>query len=185
MYTSNNYWNSDKDIYQLSLFDSDMYLETDEGISNHFIYDPGLLAKSEKSRREREDPERKYEERLKKAYEKCQHLCFEAGVPVQTVTSVNINRRLDRLLGRCTQISEECYVIEIAQWMLEDCISEHDLMNTILHELCHTVKNCMNHKKTWKRIVKKLEPYGFYLKRVADFNRYTFIENNANTVENA
>ena len=151
MFTSKCYCDSDE-VYQLPLFDYCDCSEIDTGVKQLFLFDPDLFAKPEKFRQGREDSVGKYEKRLKKAYERCLDLCSAAGIPVQTVASIRINKRLKSTCGRCIEIARDLFVIEISEWTLEDSIPEHELMDTILHELCHTAKNCMNHQKPWKKL---------------------------------
>lgn len=76
-----------------------------------------------------------------------EELCF----PIADFISYTIGTRAKRRYGRCRLISENCYDIEISDFLLEDNVSDESIANTVIHELLHTIKGCMNHKEKWKR----------------------------------
>lgn len=67
--------------------------------------------------------------------------------------------------GQCSyNRSSNTYLIRISQYTLGS--SQKSIMNTILHELLHTCKNCMNHGPLWKEYASMVYyHYGYDIKR--------------------
>jgi predicted SprT family Zn-dependent metalloprotease len=50
--------------------------------------------------------------------------------------------------------------------LLADDVTNDGAINTIIHELLHTVQGCMNHGENWKREANKVNRvYGYNIKR--------------------
>lgn len=64
---------------------------------------------------------------------------------------VGINTRAKSRFGKCSKVPyrEYDYEIEINALLLE--ADKKKAMNTIVHEVLHTCKDCMNHGPRWKR----------------------------------
>ena len=64
--------------------------------------------------------------------------------------------------------SDGSYTISISSRLLADDVADYGAIDTIIHELLHTVKGCMNHKEPWKREADKVNrAYGYNIKRTA------------------
>lgn len=65
--------------------------------------------------------------------------------------SLELNNRYTRTLGTCEKISYAIYKISLNSKMLA-YDTEMDLKNTLMHELIHSIKGCMNHGKKFQLI---------------------------------
>ena len=70
--------------------------------------------------------------------------------------------------GNCTYRRKmDGYIIKINQCLLEDNVSDKATMNTVMHEVIHTVKGCLNHKTNFKKVATLVNNrYGYNIKRV-------------------
>ena len=70
--------------------------------------------------------------------------------------------------GNCTYKRKmDGYCIKINQCLLEDNVSDEATMNTVMHEVIHTVKGCLNHKTNFKKVAALVNNrYGYNIKRV-------------------
>lgn len=91
------------------------------------------------------------------------------GIKYGRVSNWTVNTRAKNRLGRCRKIAEGLFDISISAMLLADEIDDKVALNTIMHELLHTVPGCLNHKGRWKVyaefINKRLPQYN--IKRVA------------------
>lgn len=75
---------------------------------------------------------------------------------------VKINSRAKRRFGQCRKVpyGEYDYEIEINEALLK--ATKEKIMNTLVHEILHTCKGCMNHGKTWKAYAHEMNvKYGY------------------------
>lgn len=82
---------------------------------------------------------------------------------------VNINYKSSKALGRCARLYPRNYRITISYNHLR--YSEpREVHNTIMHEVIHSMDNCMNHGLEWKNIAHQVNTvYDFApISRVAD-----------------
>ena len=90
------------------------------------------------------------------------------GVQYGNIIDVIVNYRAHRRWGQCSVVPGG-YTIEISSVLLDERNDETGLMNTILHELIHSVKGCMNHGAKWKAIAAKVKAaYGYNIKRTSN-----------------
>ena len=86
---------------------------------------------------------------LTKLYHECLADAHIVGLDISTnILRVSVNNRLSRALGRCKAargIGGCTYEIEIQPCMLADDVDDATTKNTIMHELIHTCRGCMNH----------------------------------------
>ena len=85
-----------------------------------------------------------------------------AGVHVGTVTQVTINKRAVHRFGRCYR-KGDIYRIDISELLLYDGC-EIELLDTIIHELCHTIPGEFDHGEKWRNAMDKVNavlPPGF------------------------
>lgn len=88
------------------------------------------------------------------------------GIKYGEVISFEINTRAKKRWGQCKRIYGNKYSINISYRLLEDDTPMVSLKNTIIHELLHTCKDCMNHGENWKRQADKVNrAYGYGIKR--------------------
>lgn len=67
-----------------------------------------------------------------------------------------VNSRAQKRWGRCTKKVDGSYIIEINSVLLDERNPTDGLMETIYHELCHSIPNGMTHKGDWLEAVTKI-----------------------------
>ena len=87
------------------------------------------------------------------------------GVKYGNIIDCTVNTRAQKRWGQCRKVSGG-YTININAVLLDEQNSEDGLMNTILHELAHSVDGCMNHGANWKAVANRIySAYGYKIKR--------------------
>lgn len=78
-----------------------------------------------------------------------------------------VNKRAQKRWGRCIKhIEDDSYTIEINSVLLDERVSTYGLMETIYHELCHSIPDGMCHTGEWLRAVNKInKAFGTNIKR--------------------
>jgi predicted SprT family Zn-dependent metalloprotease len=77
-----------------------------------------------------------------------------------------VNTRAKKRWGLCKHNPDGSYTISISSRLLTNNVADDGAINTIIHELLHTVEGCMNHKEPWKREADKVNrAYGYNIKR--------------------
>lgn len=103
---------------------------------------------------------------LKDVFKECEIMAIEANIPIGIISDIKINTRAKQRWGLCTLLPDHSFKIEISSRLLEDNVSKEALIDTVMHEILHTVEGCMNHGKTWKLYAKIVnEKYGLNIKR--------------------
>ena len=101
----------------------------------------------------------------------------ELNIPIATNITYSINTRAKKRYGMCSLEDKyyTVYHIEISSFLLDNEIDENNdaLINTLIHELLHTVEGCMNHGNKWQyyaSIVK--DKLGYDIKRTSNRSEY-------------
>lgn len=96
------------------------------------------------------------------------------GIKVGTITDFTVDTRSKRRNGCTTRNNRtNTYKISIAKKLLVDEISDFPARNTMIHELLHTLPNCMNHGAIWKRYAKTVnEKLGYNVSRCGNYEEY-------------
>ena len=103
---------------------------------------------------------------LKSIVRECEGMAYEAGIDTGIIAEVRINSRAKKRWGLCTRLVDGTFAIEISDRLLEDTIEEDALYNTVMHEVLHTSKDCLNHGKLWKEHAETINRiYGLNVKR--------------------
>ena len=112
------------------------------------------------------------------------------GIKVPEIEKFVVNSRAKSRFGQCGYNTKtKKYRIEICSDLLDEECNVMALRETIFHELIHTLPNCMNHGKEFKKYAEKInkayltnitrcstseEKYGaVYAKKVAERNKST------------
>ena len=104
-------------------------------------------------------------ERLERSLHECEMICDHAGIKTGKITEIRVNPLLRSAWGRCiTDRITGTHRIEINEALLDDAVPDLSLKRTIIHELCHTVKDGHGHKKGWREAADRLKKvYGLQL----------------------
>lgn len=97
-----------------------------------------------------------------KYLEKCVADCEKWGIPISKKIRKNANfvKRSD-CYALCELLDSGYFQISYTTAGFDEYgVSEKAIYNLFMHELCHTIKGCFNHLKTWKMWVKKLNEHG-------------------------
>ena len=80
------------------------------------------------------------------------------------IVEITPNSRAKSRWGQCRK-KHQGYCININVALLADNIGDQGAKETIAHEVCHTIKGCMNHGATWKHYAQLLSVFGYNIKR--------------------
>lgn len=95
----------------------------------------------------------------------CKNELNNIGIETGNIVSYKINTRAKKRWGQCSY-SYGTYAIEISNRLLQDDVSDIATKTTMLHEMLHTCKDCMNHGKEWQALADKVnKAYGYNIKR--------------------
>ena len=131
---------------------------------------------------------------LNKLYKECIKECDDTGIEYGNIVSIKENSRYTRKWGYCSFKNNE-YSIQISSRLLKDDVSDEAAKNTIMHEILHTVKGCLNHGPQWKAQAAIINnKYNFYnikrttsneekcIKETNDDYKYVFKCKNCNSI---
>lgn len=105
---------------------------------------------------------------LKEAIEQVE----SAGITVGKINpNLGINTRAKTFFGTCKKVVKTYdYEIEINHQLLK--VNKKKLMNTLIHEVLHTCKGCMNHGKTWVNYANKMnDKFGYDISRATSYEK--------------
>lgn len=99
----------------------------------------------------------------------CKSELDSLGIKYGNICSWSVNTRAKRRLGQCKKVGRDLFEINISATLLRDDIEDRLALNTIMHELLHTVKGCFNHTGKWKEYAEYINKNlnGYNIKRVA------------------
>lgn len=105
---------------------------------------------------------------------KCMDELEAIGIELGRVENVIVNTRAVNRWGQCKRLASGGYEINISSRLLDENVPEISLKNTVIHELLHTCRNCMNHGAEWKYLAQKVNrAYPQYnIKRTASSEEY-------------
>lgn len=95
-------------------------------------------------------------------FNKCLSDCKKWGIPISNkiYTNVKFLKRSD-CYALCEVMDSGFFQISYTSAGFDEYgVSEEALYNLFMHELCHTIPNCFNHLKEWKKWIKKLNEHG-------------------------
>lgn len=85
---------------------------------------------------------------------------------------IQFSSRMTRTLGLCTHMGGPKYRITLNIKFMNAC-NEVDILNTIAHELIHSINGCMNHGEKWKYIANLMnKEYGYHISRTSYYKEY-------------
>lgn len=97
----------------------------------------------------------------------CQEYLDNIGIEYGNVIEFIVNNRAKKRWGQCRTVPGG-FSININIALLDERNDEDGLVNTIIHELLHTCKGCLNHGEKWKTLANKVyREYGINIKRTS------------------
>lgn len=104
---------------------------------------------------------------LQKVAKECMKELDKIGIQYGKVKEFSVNTRAKKRWGQCKTVPGG-FTINIAACLLDETTDIKGLKNTIIHELLHTCKGCLNHGAEWKRLAAKVNrAYGYGIKRTS------------------
>lgn len=97
----------------------------------------------------------------------CMEMLDCIGIEYGNIIEIVPNSRAKARWGQCKAIPGG-YSININVELLDERNDEDGLINTIIHELLHSAKGCMNHGENWQRLANIVyREYGLNIKRTS------------------
>ena len=113
---------------------------------------------------------------LNKLFNECKAELDSIGIQYGNIVSIEVNYRAWKRYGHCRVVKraknweDNLYSINISSFLLAGDVPDESVKNTIIHELLHSCKDCMNHKREWKKqadvVYRKL---GYKIKRTTSY----------------
>ena len=85
-----------------------------------------------------------------------------AGIKPGRIREVSFSRRLTRSRGNCRRESDGLYSIHISSRLTEH---KDLIVETLAHELLHTVDGCFDHGPQFQELAARLELFGYHIQR--------------------
>lgn len=102
---------------------------------------------------------------LTKAYFEARDMVVDAGFNPGEIVDVKMNTRAKSRWGNCKR-EFGVYKININADLLDERNSYQGLVETLAHEILHTVEGCWNHGPKWKAAADKVNAmYGTHIQR--------------------
>ena len=103
--------------------------------------------------------------KLKQAINEIEALGITVGNIEPTVT---VNKRYTRALAKCQKTMKNGNVVFKISLSETIALNPEEVMNTMCHEVLHTVDGCFNHGPLWKTYANKVnKEYGYKISRVS------------------
>lgn len=86
-------------------------------------------------------------------FNKAMDVVHDLGIETGNITDVKLNYRAKNRFGQCRKHNAtNTYSLNFNYLIFDDDADDVAIMNTIIHEILHTCKDCMTHKNEWKRL---------------------------------
>lgn len=96
-------------------------------------------------------------------FNECMSEAKAIGIQAGKIVSVTVNTRAKKRWGRTVYEGNGLYTIDISDRLLAEDVDIMAAKNTMMHEILHTCKGCMNHGIEWKAMADKVnEAYPQY-----------------------
>lgn len=80
-------------------------------------------------------------------------IVHDLGIETGNIVDVKLNYRAKNRFGQCRKNNVlNTYSLNFNYLIFDDNADDIAIMNTIIHEILHTCKDCMTHKDEWKRL---------------------------------
>lgn len=95
------------------------------------------------------------------------------GITTGTIVNVTLNYRAKNRFGQCKRNVDGTYELNFNHLIFDDKANDNAVMETIIHEILHTCKGCMNHGKEWKRLANIVkEKTGYEITRCGSYSDF-------------
>lgn len=109
---------------------------------------------------------------LQALYETALNIVKDCRIDYGDIVEITINTRAKKRWGQCRKRDGRFY-ININERILEDDTDPHAVLETIIHEILHTVDGCFNHGKEWKNYAERVyQTTGFKITRTTSAERF-------------
>ena len=86
-------------------------------------------------------------------YHKALEILDDLNIEYGNIVEVKLNYRAKNRFGQCRRNNvTNTYSLNFNYLIFDDNANDVAIMNTIIHEILHTCKDCMTHKNEWKRL---------------------------------
>ena len=86
-------------------------------------------------------------------FNRAMDVVHDLGIETGYITNVSLNYRAKNRAGQCRRNNvSNTYSLNFNYLIFNDKANDTEVMNTIIHEILHTCKDCMTHKGEWKRL---------------------------------
>lgn len=109
---------------------------------------------------------------LNSLFNQCMDEVQSVGIETGTIEEVTINYRSKKRFGQCRRTNGK-YFISVNSEILSDKSIEKRVKQTIIHEILHTVKGCMNHGEEWKKVADLMNDcYNYNISRCSSYSDF-------------
>ena len=108
---------------------------------------------------------------LSKLFSESMNEVIRAGIKPGNIDTVTINTRAKSRFGQCKyNRNTGNYSININAALLEESVTDVSTKTTIIHEILHTCRGCMNHGAQWQNLADVMNRrYGYNIKTTSSF----------------
>lgn len=99
---------------------------------------------------------------LREYFERCKREAKAIGFPISDVISIGSSARYKHRFGTCTEYPTGHFAITVNAKLLDEDVPERYLIETLHHELVHTIKGCWNHDANFRYHIERLNAYYGY-----------------------
>lgn len=106
--------------------------------------------------------------KLDNVYNEAIEKIIAANIPLEPerIAKISLNTRAKKRWGQCKKLPSGRFEININADLVSQ--SEDGTLNTVIHELLHTVNGCLNHGRQWQVYANRINNmYGINVKRTS------------------
>lgn len=110
---------------------------------------------------------------IEKLGKECEEMVKDLGYALPLIR-YQLNRRAKQRVGLCSSDGFGEYEISLSFHIVNEYFKRGEIKaikTTLLHEICHTLPNSMNHGREWQKHVRKVnEAYGYNISRIRNID---------------
>lgn len=114
---------------------------------------------------------------FKEDLEKAKQQLIDLGYDIsQNKYDLTFNLNGYKTVGRCKRFSNTYFLISINEKYI-NVLDRSSIQNTIMHELIHSLKGCMNHGTQWQMIAQRVNyKYNYHISRLTSKEDHSIIK---------